>query len=48
MNFRDMTPEEKAYYEKIKQREDTIDYLLRVLTVVATATLIATIIMLFA
>ena len=48
MNFRDMTAEEKAYYEKIKQREDTIDYVLRVLTVVAAATLIATIIMLFA
>ena len=48
MNFRDMTAEEKAYYEKIKQREDTIDYVLRVLTVVAIATLIATIIMLFA
>lgn len=48
MNFRDMTADERAYYERIKQRDDTLDWLVRNLAVVATITLIVALIVLFA
>lgn len=48
MNFADMTPEERAYYEKIKKRNDSMNWALKNLAIVAGLVLIATLIMLFA
>lgn len=47
MNFRDMTPEERAYYEKIKAHEDSIDWLLKNLAIFTALVIIATLIILF-
>lgn len=47
MNFRDMTPEERAYYEKIKAHDDSIDWLLRNLAIFTMLVTIATLIILF-
>lgn len=48
MNHKDMTAEERAIYEKLKQREDTLDWLVRNLAILATITLITALIVLFA
>ena len=47
MNFKDMTREERALYEKIKQHDDTLDWLVRNLAILATITLITSLIVLF-
>lgn len=47
MNFRDLTPEERAYYEKIK-KPDTSRWLLRNLAILTTIFVIVTLIILFA
>ena len=47
MNFRDMTPEERAYYEKIKAHDDSIDWMLRNLAIFTALVIIATLIILF-
>lgn len=47
MNFRDMTPEERAYYEKIKAHDDSIDWLLKNLAIFTALVIIATLIILF-
>ena len=40
MNFRDMTKDEKVYYEQIKVRDDDLDVLVGILGVIAAAILI--------
>ena len=40
MNFRDMTKDEKVYYEQIKVRDDDLDVLVGILGVIAAAVLI--------
>lgn len=47
MNFRDMTPEERAYYEKIKAHDDSMNWLLRNLAILTALITIATLIILF-
>lgn len=47
MNFRDMTAEERAYYEKIKAHDDSANWLLRNLAIFTTIITIATLIILF-
>lgn len=47
MNFRDMTPEERAYYEKIKAHDDSVDWLLKNLAIFTALVIIATLIILF-
>lgn len=47
MNFRDMTPEERAYYEKIKARNDSTTWILRNLAIFTALFVIATLIILF-
>lgn len=46
MNFKDMTPEERAYYEKIKARSDGTTWLLRNLAIFTVIFVIATLIIL--
>lgn len=48
MNFKDMTREERAKYEKIKPRHDDIDLLLINLAIFTVAFTILTLILLFA
>ena len=47
MNFRELTREEAAFYEKIKAREAMINGLIRGLTVAAAITTAATVLALF-
>lgn len=47
MNFRELTREEAAIYEKIKAREAMVNGLIRALTIVAAAITAANIITLF-
>ena len=47
MNFRDMTPEERAFYEKIKAHNDSINWLLRNLAIFTVFFTIATLMILF-
>ena len=47
MNFRELTREEAAIYEKIKAREAMVNGLIRALTVIAASITAANIITLF-
>lgn len=47
MNYINMTPEEKAYYEKIKARNDSMNWLIRNLAIFTVLFTIATLLVLF-
>lgn len=47
MNFRDMTKDEKDYYEHIRVRDDDLDVLIAILGVIAAAVLIGLLIAIF-
>ena len=47
MNFRELTREEAAFYERIKAREAMINTMIRGLAVVAMATMALTLAVLF-
>lgn len=47
MNFMDMTPEEKALYEKIKARDENLNWLLANLAIFTLVFTIATLLVLF-
>lgn len=47
MNFMDMTPEERALYEKIKARDESINWLIRNLAIFTVLFTIATLLVLF-
>lgn len=47
MNFRELTREEAAFYERIKAREAMVNGLIRGLVVVAMATMALTLAVLF-
>ena len=48
MNFRDMTKDEKMYYEQIRVRHDDFDLFLAILSLTAAVTLVGVAIWLFA
>lgn len=48
MNFKDMTPEERAYYEKIKARSSSSNWVLRNLALFTIIFVIVTLTVLFA
>lgn len=47
MNFMDMTPEERALYEKIKARDESLNWLIANLTIFTLVFTIATLLVLF-
>ena len=47
MNFRDMTKDEKMYYEQIKTRDDDLDKTLAVLAFIASVVTIILLAMVF-
>lgn len=47
MNYMDMTPEEKALYEKIKARDENMNWLLANLAIFTLVFTIATLLVLF-
>lgn len=47
MNFMDMTPEERALYEKIKARNENLNWLIANLAIFTLAFTIATLLVLF-
>ena len=47
MNFRDMTKDEKMYYEQIRVRDDDLDKALMVLGIIAAIVLVLLLIMIF-
>ena len=47
MNYVNMTPEEKAYYEKIKARDHNMNWLIRNLAIFTVLFTIATLLVLF-
>lgn len=47
MNYMNMTPEERALYEKIKARDESMNWLLANLTIFTLVFTIATLLVLF-
>ena len=47
MNFMDMTPEERALYEKIKARDESLNWLIANLAIFTLVFTIATLLVLF-
>lgn len=47
MNYMNMTPEERAYYEKIKARDENMNWLLANLAIFTLVFTIATLLVLF-
>ena len=47
MNFRDMTRDEKDYYNHIRVRDDDLDVLLAILGIIAAAVIIGLLIAIF-
>ena len=47
MNYMNMTPEEKAYYEKIKAHDESINWLIANLAIFTLVFTIATLLVLF-
>lgn len=47
MNFRDMTLDEKMYYEQIRAKDDDLDKALAVLGVLASIALVILMVMMF-
>lgn len=47
MNFKDMTKDEKSYYEQIRVRDDDLDKVLLILSIMAIVTFVAVMVIIF-